>query len=784
MPGASILSRQATFALFVYFAALCCGAVLVRPNSGQASQGEPASPIASTPRIVNGTATESYETTGALLVGSNPGSAITNCSGTLIGCETFLTAAHCVCNGDGSDCQSPNDPNPSSLLVYFQHAGFFTIDSIIVHPDFAFPFADLAVIKLAAPVDGISPTAINKTQAPIPSAGTIAGFGRTGGNSSNSDFGIKRVGDITSTNCNEYSDTDLICWSFSGVESNTCNGDSGGPLFMDFGLGDVLAGVTSGGENGTCLPNDHSFDVNVATFSSWIETVSGTDLQNTSCGPGGQIGGPDVAVLSAFGTLDEVISSAVHEFVIVDGSGQLRFALNAHDDNSADFDMYVKQGAVPTTSDFDCNQAGPGQIGYCAFDAPAGGRWYVLVNRIVGQGEYQVTVTDMDTVPATCGNDLIEPGEQCDGIDDIACGGLCQGDCSCPDPVCGNDALETGEQCDGTDADACSGPCTLSCVCPCLSGDLEIRRLVTSSVKLLIKARIDATGGEYSDLDPRSGFTAVVEDLPTIVGLDLPAGLEGWEKSRPDKGRYKWGGDGSQNGFTRIKVKDRVEKKGRIDIVVKGKFVPNVDLVDPDAAGVELTIQGVCSLRGCGDAIVDRDTGEDCDDGVPSAICNADCSFTDCGDGTFNPFAGEQCDDGDLIDGDGCDSNCTHTGCGNQVTTAGEDCDDGGESATCDIDCTSAACGDGTLNTTSGEICDDAGESAVCDVDCTAAACGDGTINTTSGETCDDTGESAICDIDCTAAACGDGTVNTTAGEQCDPPDGGITCDSSCLSVP
>jgi cysteine-rich repeat protein len=786
MWGAKLLRQHVTFVRCAYLVTLCLGASFsFALASSTAAAGDSASADPGiTPHIVNGVSTTDYETTGALLVGGNPGSASVDCSGTLIGCETFLTAAHCVCNGIGSDCQPPSDPDPSSALVYLQHAGFFTIDSIIVHPDYAFPFADLAVVKLGAPVDGIAPTPISTTLAAIPSPGTIVGFGRTGGNSSNSDYGVKRVGTITSTNCNEYSDTNLICWTFTGAGSNTCNADSGGPMFMDFGSGDVLAGVTSGGNASNCLPNDHSFDVNVATFSPWIQSVSGADISNTSCGPGAQVGEPDVAVSSAGGTLDSVVTSELHEFVVVDGSRQLRFALNGHDDGVADFDLYVKRGSEPTISDFDCSQTGSGQLGYCAFDSPGGGRWYALVNREDGAGEYQVTVTDMDTVPATCGNGLIEPGEQCDGTDDLACSGLCQGDCNCPPPVCGNDVRESGEQCDGTDAAECTGPCTLSCACPCLSGDMEVRRLVTSATKLLIKARIDATGGEYGGLDPRSGFTAVVEDLPIVAGLDLSAGLEGWEKSRPDKGRYKWRGDGSLNGFINVKINDKIVKKGRLDIVVKGKFVPNVEFVNPDTAGVELTLDGVCTVNGCGDSIVDPEKGEECDDGIPTASCDSDCSFPVCGDGTQNIFAGEDCDDGDLTDGDGCDSNCTVTGCGNGIATAGEDCDDSGESATCDADCTAAMCGDGTTNASAGETCDDSGESATCDADCTAATCGDGTTNASAGETCDDSGESAICDMDCTAVTCGDGTVNTTAGEECDPPDGGVTCDLSCLSVP
>lgn len=44
--------------------------------------------------------------------------------------------------------------------------------------------------------------------------------------------------------------------------------------------------------------------------------------------------------------------------------------------------------------------------------------------------------------------------------------------------------------------------------------------------------------------------------------------------------------------------------------------------------------------------------------------------------------------------------------CGNSVVEYGETCDTGGQSATCDSNCTAPACGDGTLNTSAGEVCD------------------------------------------------------------------------------
>ena len=53
-------------------------------------------------RIVNWVVTVLYPTVGALLTGPDADNAFSHCTGTLIGCKTFLTADHCV-SRDGSD---------------------------------------------------------------------------------------------------------------------------------------------------------------------------------------------------------------------------------------------------------------------------------------------------------------------------------------------------------------------------------------------------------------------------------------------------------------------------------------------------------------------------------------------------------------------------------------------------------------------------------------------------------------------------------------------------------
>ncbi len=443
----------------------------------------PATPAAATPlpRIVNGLDTQSYPAVGAMLcAGSaiNDNNAQLCCSGTLIGCQTFLTAAHCV---DG-------DLNASHYWVYLQHGGLFSVSAVAEHPNANFPIADVAVLKLAAPVTGIAPMPINTVNNPASVgfnlAGTIVGFGQTTGSANN--YGIKRYGKIATLSCNPAqaggNDTQLVCWDYlnpvgpPGQDSNTCNGDSGGPLFLDLGSGDTVAGTTSGGTANNCLQGDNAFDANVYTYRSFVQTQLGAD-STASCGASGQVGDAGVQVIADGGTLSSGHVDDSFTINVPANTAEVRFAMNGEDNGVFDVDLYVKNGPGAGQSNYDCKANGADVYGVCDFSAPGAGPWSVLVHRYSGSGQYQLTTT-LFASNAVCGNNVAEPGEQCDGSDPGTCPtGTCEPDCTCPPPVCGNNIIEAGEQCDGTDPGACpTGACDPDCTCPdpvCGNGIIE-----------------------------------------------------------------------------------------------------------------------------------------------------------------------------------------------------------------------------------------------------------------------------------------------------------------------
>jgi cysteine-rich repeat protein len=92
--------------------------------------------------------------------------------------------------------------------------------------------------------------------------------------------------------------------------------------------------------------------------------------------------------------------------------------------------------------------------------------------------------------------------------------------------------------------------------------------------------------------------------------------------------------------------------------------VSNSD-TEPDACRVD------CSEAHCGDAVIDA--GEGCDNGTANSdtvadTCRSDCQLPSCGDGVVDLLVSEACDDGNLVDADGCEADCTLPTCQNDIS--------------------------------------------------------------------------------------------------------------------
>ncbi|HYX25240.1 MAG TPA: trypsin-like serine protease, partial [Thermoanaerobaculia bacterium] len=330
-------------------------------------------------KIVNGVIDNLHPTVGLF---NNDG----ECSATLIGCQTVLTAAHCICElADGTDlggaaCAArPDLVGPAGKLVFFQHAGLFTLSRIAVDPayDGYSGVSDVAILHLAAPVTNIAPSPLNRvSHPPLGLTGEIVGFGST--QTTSTDDGIKRRGAATVAACDPPA-AGFVCWNFKdplgapGSNSDTCFGDSGGPLFLSLGGQTVVAGVTSSGTNPNCEPVDNAFDDDVFSDLAWIQSEGGADLAATSCGTGPQIGGTGTAVFGSTGTLSRSQPQAASTVEVPAGTAELRIALNAADWFENSDALYVRHGAPASPAAFDCKG-----------DAPAGQQFCSILNPVAG----------------------------------------------------------------------------------------------------------------------------------------------------------------------------------------------------------------------------------------------------------------------------------------------------------------------------------------------------------------------------------------------------------------
>jgi len=518
-----------------------------------------ASPVSAP--IVGGEPTAEHAAVGALLVGTSPATATTACTATLVGCQTVVTAAHCVCPTTGKTCQDLDVP--PGLVVYFAHAGFFTVDSIAVHKDYDFPTADVAVLRLATTVTGIEPLLVNDVDVPpFDSEGTIVGFGWE--TSSTRDSGLKREGTVWTAPCaDDVSDETSICWEYTGVDADTCGPDSGGPLLIDMGYGPMVAGVASGGDSAICLPTDHAYGTNLFAYLDWIDRASSHDLSTFECDDVPAVGDDQVSVSAFTDDLTTARPFVVENVAVRPNTTELRVALQGSERPGTDFDLYVRAGDAPAPGVFDCSGTGTGQYAFCRIMDPEPGTWFVRAERVSGEGPFQLVAT-------TIGGDF---------------------------PECGNGIREPGEDCDDTDVGMCTAGCDADCYCvQCSDADLDVRQIELWP-KLYLVATLGDSFGTYAGLQPSlDGITIELLDATQSAPIELPPDDPGWVIVKPERGRFRWrGGPGSP--LRRLDLRINPKRPTRWRLAVKGTDVPGMDTIDLGTLVVRVKTGWRCAER-------------------------------------------------------------------------------------------------------------------------------------------------------------------------------------------
>jgi secreted trypsin-like serine protease len=222
----------------------------------------------SSPKIYNGSVDRQYNSVGLLVRGDKLW-----CSATRIGQQTALSAGHCF---------EGQNQEPSDLVLRFA-ADEVKVNRVTVHPWYRDWFGrvthDVAILHLARkPLDTpITPIA---TEAPeVDDEVILVGYGYTDANLKESMDGTRRWG------TNVVGDVDTYKLFFPEPEndktSQTCRGDSGGPILSLYKGRTVQIGIVSGSTDGrarkTC--RIETYAARVDAYVSWIEDASQGDVK-------------------------------------------------------------------------------------------------------------------------------------------------------------------------------------------------------------------------------------------------------------------------------------------------------------------------------------------------------------------------------------------------------------------------------------------------------------------------------------------------------------------------
>jgi cysteine-rich repeat protein len=317
---------------------------------------------------------------------------------------------------------------------------------------------------------------------------------------------------------------------------------------------------------------------------------------------------------------------------------------------------------------------------------------------------------DANCTLVSCGDGTLNEtaGEECDPPNGVDCDANCNRIASCGDGV-----IDAGEQCDDgntTSGDGCSATCQSESNDACANAFPVCPGNYNGSTATATVDGSASCGSSSSTRDVWYRYTATANgtltaetcsaaSYDTVVSIHSGCpGTTGNQLACNDDTT----GCGGNNRSSRVST----------SVVAGNSYLIRVSGWNGNFGTFTLTVTGPACASICGNGV--SEPGEQCDDGDAdnTDACLDTCQNATCGDGFL--WAGvEECDDGNTTDGDGCSATCRTEAepvCGNGDVEAGEACDDGnttsgdGCSATCQFEVSGDECetcfpgGEGTFN--------------------------------------------------------------------------------------
>ncbi|MCA9650363.1 MAG: trypsin-like serine protease [Myxococcales bacterium] len=235
------------------------------------------------------------------------------CSGTLIASDVVMTAAHCCDESNGGPNFNPMEPD--EVAVYFGegpafigntvNGDFYGVSQVQIHPNYSkYSLTnDICLFRLEVANTGVTPIPHLPASLGLSNgdAGTLldhVGFGFS--DLGLTEFGVKLHAEVPMAGlgcvvagCPTSGNNGQFSYEQDGSPYwGPCNGDSGGPAFIDRGGTTYVAGITSYGDAACAI---YGVSTNVSYYQDFIDgfiggapplDCSANGVCNGDCAPG------------------------------------------------------------------------------------------------------------------------------------------------------------------------------------------------------------------------------------------------------------------------------------------------------------------------------------------------------------------------------------------------------------------------------------------------------------------------------------------------------------------